>query len=127
MQNLNNPEPDPIRKEGATWVWPLVWADVDALPIEPTAKAALLADMIDRDRLGWERHGGPLVDDDGRNALIDMYQELLDGAVYAKKARLQGGLDAHGTLRLEETYSKLIEMALQVRWLIEQKEVPCGT
>jgi hypothetical protein len=42
----------------------------------------VLADMRERDRIGRERYGTPLTSDNGRDHLIDAYQEALDYAVY---------------------------------------------
>ncbi len=42
----------------------------------------LLADMAERDRFGRAKYGVPLTSGNGRNHLIDAYQELLDFAVY---------------------------------------------
>jgi len=57
-------------------------ADVSAVSHGPGVKAAILADMIERHRVGTERHGTPLTAGNGRDHLIDAYQEALDFAVY---------------------------------------------
>lgn len=46
---------------GAVDVWPLV-----------------ISDMWDRDQLGRQRYGTPLQSHNGRDALVDAYQEALD-------------------------------------------------
>lgn len=43
-------------------------------------------DMIERDQLGRERYGVPLQPHNGRDALVDSYQEILDAAVYLRQA-----------------------------------------
>lgn len=43
-------------------------------------------DMIERDQLGRERYGVPLQPHNGRDALVDAYQEILDAAVYLRQA-----------------------------------------
>lgn len=48
--------------------------------------ALVIADMHDRDRLGHERYGGPLLAYNGRDALRDAYEEALDLAVYLRQA-----------------------------------------
>jgi hypothetical protein len=48
--------------------------------------ALVLADMEDRRRLGIERYGVPVQAHNGRDALIDAYQEALDLAVYLRQA-----------------------------------------
>lgn len=42
----------------------------------------VIADMRERDRIGRERYGTPLTSHNGRNHLVDAYQEGLDLAVY---------------------------------------------
>ena len=42
--------------------------------------------MIERDQLGRERYGVPLQPHNGRDALVDSYQEILDAAVYLRQA-----------------------------------------
>lgn len=46
----------------------------------------VIADMQERDRLGMERYGKPLVANNGRDALRDAYEEALDLAVYLRQA-----------------------------------------
>lgn len=43
-------------------------------------------DMRERDHLGRERYGTPLQPHNGRDTLIDAYQEILDAAVYMRQA-----------------------------------------
>lgn len=44
------------------------------------------ADMKERDRVGRERYGTPLQAGNGRDALVDAYQEALDLVVYLRQA-----------------------------------------
>ncbi len=62
----------------------------DQPPPKPTAGAAIwdlvMADMAARDRTGRERYGTPLQANNGRDALVDAYQEALDLVVYLRQA-----------------------------------------
>jgi hypothetical protein len=51
----------------------------------------VLADMRDRDVVGRQCYGAPLTSGNGRDHLIDAYQEMLDAC-----AHLMNELDAHG-------------------------------
>lgn len=51
--------------------------------------AAVIADMHERNAIGTAKYGTPLCVGDGRDALVDAYQEALDLAVYLKKAILE--------------------------------------
>lgn len=46
----------------------------------------VIADMRERDRVGRERYGTPLRVNNGRDALVDAYQEALDLVVYLRQA-----------------------------------------
>jgi hypothetical protein len=62
------PEPPPADGEGDP-IWELV-----------------IADMRARDEFGRQKYGKPLRAHDGRSSLVDAYQEVLDLAVYLRKA-----------------------------------------
>ena len=65
--NLNVDQPAPTEAKGDVW-------------------ALVLADMQERRLLGIERYGVPLQAHNGRDALVDAYQEALDLAVYLRQA-----------------------------------------
>jgi hypothetical protein len=46
----------------------------------------VVEDMQERDRVGRQRYGTPLQAHNGRDALVDAYQEALDLAVYLRQA-----------------------------------------
>jgi hypothetical protein len=46
----------------------------------------VIADMQERDQVGRERYGTPLQAHNGRDALVDAYQEALDLVVYLRQA-----------------------------------------
>lgn len=50
---------------------------------------AVIEDMQARDRFGREKYGTPLQCLNGRDPLVDAYQECLDMAVYLKQAILE--------------------------------------
>ena len=43
-------------------------------------------DLALRDRLGWQQHGKPLLPHNGKDSLVEAYEEALDLAVYLRKA-----------------------------------------
>jgi hypothetical protein len=65
---VNQPEPQPITNSGPA-VWDLV-----------------IQDMRERDASGLEKYGTRLQPHNGRNALVDAYQEALDLVVYLRQA-----------------------------------------
>jgi hypothetical protein len=46
----------------------------------------VIEDMRERDRLGRQQYGTPLQPHNGRDSLVDAYQESLDLCVYLKNA-----------------------------------------
>ena len=50
-------------------------------------------DLREREWLGIRRYGTPLLPFNGRNALVDAYQEVLDLAVYLRQALVELGID----------------------------------
>lgn len=46
----------------------------------------VIADMKERDHVGRERYGTPLQTHNGRDPLVDAYQEALDLVVYLRQA-----------------------------------------
>lgn len=67
LKNLSTPEPAPIKNEGKS-IWDLV-----------------VKDMRERDEVGEARYGTRLQAHNGRNALVDAYQESLDLTVYLRQ------------------------------------------
>lgn len=53
---------------------------------KPAIADLVIADMQERKRLGIERYGTPLQAHNGRDALVDAYQEALDLTMYLRQA-----------------------------------------
>lgn len=68
MATTINDQPAP-QSNTSTLIWELV-----------------IADMRERDHVGRQRYGTPLQANNGRDALVDAYQECLDLAVYLRQA-----------------------------------------
>ena len=94
-------------------VWPLVIADMHLFGTDGFGPQ-VIADMQDRDLAGRKKYGTPLQPHNGRDALVDLYQELLDAAVYAKQAMFEG-------IDIEREYVRVLESILEVRERIEMR------
>lgn len=82
-RRLVAPQPPPKSNDGVA-VWPLI---VDSLiGVSPLVEA----DMIARDEYGRSKYKVPLMAGNGRDNLVDWYQEELDGLAYAR-AEIQNG------------------------------------
>lgn len=68
------------------------WPGDQPLPVVndlPFVQDAVISDIEERKLLGIERYGTPLQAHNGRNVLQDLYEELIDGAMYAKQLLLE--------------------------------------
>ncbi len=83
--NLNAPQPAPSRGEGDE-VWPLIF-NAPGLVLPEWLKA----DMRARNDIGAAKYGTPLRVWNGRDCVVDAYQEALDLIVYVKQARERMG------------------------------------
>jgi len=76
VRRLSTPEPAPRPNATGRKIWDLV-----------------VEDMRDRDATGARKYGQRLTAGDGRNSLVDAYQEVLDLAVYLRKEIEERGND----------------------------------
>ncbi len=124
-------QPPPIATS-RTPVWDLVIADAEhILSINddaPDLKLAMI-DMRERDRVGRERYGVPLTSHNGRNHLVDAYQEALDLVAYMRAEldergcgpRIRNAPD-HATGQLVEAYGIALRLAVHLRGEIERSK-----
>lgn len=129
-------QPPPIAQPERAAVWDLVIGDLerhrggDAGIIDPELRAQgiagevislTLADMRERDRVGRERYGVPLTTHNGRDHLVDAYQEALDGVVYLR-AHLEETALNPSPLAMR-AYVVAIINALSIRGLILARHI----
>lgn len=69
------------KHEGLSTHEPLPTAD----PTRGNVQDLVIEDITERKRVGIERYGTPLQTFNGRDALIDLYQELLDAVMYTRQ------------------------------------------
>lgn len=75
------------------------------------------ADLLARQQLGISRYGRPLQAHNGRNALRDAYEELLDFLVYARQAREE---ELPGSIKLVETYFAAMRAVVGLREVMDR-------
>ena len=110
--------------------WEIVISYIESTCSASESVAQVLADMRSRDQIGRERYGMPLTAGNGRDHLVDAYQELLDGVVYLateleengsrldvddKRAYLQG---------VQQLFHAQIRAVLAARQLIASRGAP---
>jgi hypothetical protein len=82
----------------------------------------VIADMRERDKLGRERYGTPLQPHNGRDTLVDLYQEQLDSVAYLANAILERGDELDSMVGLGETLWRTIAFASKTRQLIMERD-----
>lgn len=62
-------------------------AERQPMPMRGEAKILplVVSDLIDRSEMGFKKYGTYLESDNGRDALMDLYQELLDAVMYCRQ------------------------------------------
>jgi hypothetical protein len=108
--------------------WDIVMSYVDQLRsdnahvvmgIAECVLSLVLADMRDRDAVDRKRYGTPLTSGNGRDHLVDAYQEYLDACVY-----MMNELDEHGVgLATQLTEEAFPDKAL--RWHLSDVQQLC--
>jgi hypothetical protein len=114
-------------------LWELVMRDLryaysgnDPAPL-PEDVRHVLADMRNRDTFGRAKYGTPLQPWNGREALMDAYEEVLDGAVYLRQHLIEQDL-VGGSLR--DLYFSMLHWLVELRQqitkasLADRREVP---
>lgn len=112
MSNAAIEEPKPIRTEYSEPVLPFV-----VLKLLYIERDVLGADLEARAKLGVERYGTLLMTHNGRDALADLYQELLDALMYLG----QYMLETEALMDFE--FDRLKQVAIQVKRLMSGEQV----
>lgn len=120
IQDQPSPIPQPDRRP----VWEMVVADTKSIysahvGIDRVALDDLLRDMSERDQVGRQRYGVPLTTHNGRDHVIDAYQEKLDASVYLRAAIAEGE-------PLVPIYHRTLEDLMSLRWLINERRARAG-
>lgn len=89
----------------------------------PAVWEAVIDDMRARDQLGRKKYGTPLQNHNGRSALRDLYEELLDAAVYAKQRILEeGGQKTYPTYSIAGFRADTLTEADLAHWDAQARE-----
>lgn len=115
-------QPPPVHRADAPAVWDLVLADAALLFEGYPGGEMVLADMRERDAVGRARYGTPLQPGNGRDALVDAYQEALDCAVYLRQALEEHGQPA--VALVDSIYRDVLYQIGRLRRLIAERQEP---
>lgn len=86
-KSLNQPEPPPKAITGPK-IWDLVIEDISYMH-DSGVNQLMIAEARERDAQGEKKYGVALRAFDGRDSMIDAYQEVMDLVVYLKKAVIE--------------------------------------
>lgn len=120
MTLASKPQPAPTRDERSSAA---VLPDVLAA-LHPESKVR--DDLKARAAEGENKYGTPLFTHNGRDALVDAYQEILDAMQYLKQAHLEMGGDGPITRtvlasRIECQFEAAATLARQLRTIIDDR------
>lgn len=116
-------EPDPVPNDGVS-MHDLVIVDIQnySVEIEEEHKEAcsnVVGDIIDRRQFGLDKYGTLLQAGNGRNALLDAYQEVQDMLVYLKQAIVENNNKKNYVgYELSNIYSRTLQSAIRLRQLL---------
>ena len=113
-------QPLPVPSDGPS-MHDLVCADLDARWTHRLS-TGIVSDLLARKQLGLERYGSLLQAHNGRDALLDLYEELLDALVYARQVREETGTAGEwpGLEAIVPVYDSLLTLLIQVRRLRDE-------
>lgn len=123
-------QPSPIAT-GRRPTWEIVMSFVEQ-NCSSNVASLVLPDMRDRDVLGRQRYGTPLTSGNGRDHLVDAYQEMLDSCVYLANELDEYGVGPASKLDEEKRLSSQLRSRLcrvqqlfvgHVRGLIELRQL----
>lgn len=109
-------QPAPVTREGAASMHDLVCEDL-VYKFVPGMESNVVQDLEARKKMGLEKYGTVLQAFNGRDAIMDAYQETLDLTAYLKQAIIENP----GDLSLPTIYSRVLEVALFLRRRIESR------
>lgn len=121
---MNSPatqqQPDPA--PGAANVTDLVLRDLNRWPHATLGRFLVKQAFKDRRELGRERYGTELMTYNGRDPLIDAYQEGLDKALYLRQAIEEAQVDERR--RLDRLYRMELIALEEIAEMLHERDTP---
>lgn len=101
-------------------IWDLVFHDLEVYS-DPIS-LLVLKDARERDEGGTKKYGTRLGCFDGRDSLIDPYQEALDVVVYLRKVLEEYKREHKGIKDVRDLYFNATQLAIGIRRLIFKRD-----
>lgn len=116
---MDQPAPEPT---GGESMHDLVAGDLTIWWPEGAGVEWMRAELAERKRIGLDRYGTVLQAGNGRDALVDAFQEALDLTVYLRQALAEWGWpDGRPTQGLLEAYVSALRTAVRVGGLVRRR------
>jgi hypothetical protein len=90
MSGHSYSDAEPPPHAGKIAVWPLVIQDVEEIYAPSLLRDRFIAEVRSRNVDGIAKYGTPLQTHNGRNPLVDAFQEAMDLTVYLRQAVEEG-------------------------------------
>lgn len=113
MSAAATPQPEPVPNGGSS-MHTLACADLERLHPSQTERL-VIEDLLERKAFGEAKYGTILQAFNGRDALMDAYQEVLDLVVYLKQHAEEHPTDAHAL----RAYYEALKLAVFLRRRLE--------
>lgn len=123
VNKFNAATPEPTPQPGKEKVLDHVVEGIKLRTLQKTGDQ-VTKDLIDRAELGKNKYGTYLYTGNGRNTLMDFYQEVLDGLMYSKAWLLENAdqSDSYFYKVIEFNFQSLITMAVSIRIMLNEQE-----
>src|ERR1700733_651334 len=118
-------QPLPVPNDGPS-MHDLVTEDLDRHYPQAFALDLVRDDLTARKQLGLDRYGSLLQAHNGRDALRDLYEELLDALVYCKQWLEENDEDDAAAIERRQVYRSLKLLVLAVRQAIDARAPEAG-
>lgn len=117
--DFDNAQPAP-KASGHPAIWPEIIKSLKmASPVMPQMPQSVFDDMQRRHEQGIQKYGMPLTPYNGRDGMMDLYEELLDALAYCAQSIYELPLDRNH--RLSDMFSDLSMMLIEVRAMMDEK------
>lgn len=112
--------PQPAPQKGNQIVLARVYESIQSSLCEPHKK--ILSDLQDRATEGRKKYGVFLETHNGRDALMDLYQETLDSVMYAKQYELEQLEMGMPWMAAEAPFLKALDFAAFIKYRLEVRD-----
>lgn len=114
---MNDPQPPP-KKSDAPATWDLVVKDLAEMVDDDAVVGTILEEMKERDTIGAKKYGVRHQAFNGRDHLVDAYQEILDCALYLRADMVE---TLSADLEVTRAYMNALNLVASIRKVVESR------